>query len=187
MSDDLVKRLCDPDKWQEACLGQKGYVYADNAAPFEAADEITRLRESNAELEKEYNDAIEEGAMKICESETRIASLEAELDIANKQIAETGRAWTADRDSLRAKLERAKEALEPFKRFLDANEQIWADDATIAVSTGEGRTHEDWMTFGHIRRARAVLAELSADAPAPTAHAIRQVQRKPFVIDETEK
>jgi hypothetical protein len=69
-------------------------------------------------------------------------------------------------DSLRAKLERAKVALQPFKAFLDANEQVWADDDTTAVSTGEGRTHESWLTFGHIRRVRAVLSELSADAPA---------------------
>ncbi len=75
----------------------------------------------------------------------------------------------SERDSLRAKLERAKEALEPFKTFLDANEQTWADYDTTAVSTGEGRTHDVWLTFGHIRRARAVLAELSADAPAQQA------------------
>lgn len=42
---------------------------------------------------------------------SRIANLEDELDIANRQIAETGRAWTADRERLEAQIEALREAL----------------------------------------------------------------------------
>ena len=67
--------------------------------------ELTRLRERNAELEKERDAAqgtADDIYAKLISDRARIASLEAELDLANKQIAETGRAWTSDRTSLDA-------------------------------------------------------------------------------------
>ena len=86
--------------------------------------ELTRLRERNAELERDRA-ALEsraESAWKSMDAEftrsindvpllKRIASLESELDIANKQIAETGRAWTADRTRLEATVKEMREAL----------------------------------------------------------------------------
>lgn len=82
-------------------------------------------------------------------------------------------ALRAELTRLRAKLERAKEVLEPF-----------------AVGAGEIESRPNLLAVAFkedFARASAVLSELSADAPAPTAHAIRTVQRRPFVIDETEK
>ncbi len=142
--DSLQARIAELENWQksEAALALR----ERNAA----LAELDSLHAHIAELEKEISAWREGGVL--------IENVRIQANRAEKAEAE--------RDALRALNERAKEVLGPFKLFLDANEQVWADDDTIAVSTGEGRTREAWLTFGHIRLARAVLAELSADAPA---------------------
>ena len=80
----------------------------------------------------------------------------------------------AERDALRAKLEKAKEVLEPLKRLADAIDDLgWPDDYGVENVAG-------CLDAGGCRASRAVLAELSADAPA------RQAPRDLRVLTDAE-
>lgn len=130
---------------------------------------IDRLQARIAELEKDYNDAIEEGAMKI-------AIAEEERDTALGTTNDNYKRWLdmkAERDSLRALNEKAKEALAAEDKLIrDAQEKLCAylhpdsgiDDRQIANSKLE---HFDGPRQHEVQsKARTVLAERAADAPA---------------------
>lgn len=85
----------------------------------------------------------------------------------------------AERDSLRAKLGKATKALQA------SLEDIVITIAFIGRDKGSERLPEtlEKLCTGLVRRdnaIRAVLSELSADAPTPRA--VRQIQRRPFII-----
>jgi hypothetical protein len=79
----------------ETCPSPSDYDMED----FADALEVQAARVKELELANTFNEA------QLKRANVRIAALEAELDIANKQIAETGRAWTADRERLETQLE----------------------------------------------------------------------------------
>lgn len=109
-----------------------------------------------------------------------VAYLVAEVERLEKRVKylEGCKGWAniaADRDSLRAKLERTKEALKSVLHLLkpergEIDDQLEGLPDSHLFELVWSREHGDGMypcvTAGQLRRARAVLSELSADAPA---------------------
>ena len=110
----------------------------DRATQGQAAkiDELAeRLREigrdtDGAKFSHEAADVLESQSAELTRLRERNAELEKELDIANKQIAETGRAWTADRMRLEATVREMREALEGIA----AHDFGFAEDRNCARS-----------------------------------------------------
>ena len=119
-------------------------------------------------------DALESQAAREAEQAARIAELEKRLFPEDCPPADQERDFLAEQcvtlgkenASLRAKLERANEALEPFAS-LSVPEYV-PDDALLVLTTTNGGIIDtkETVTAGAIRTAHAVRAELSAAAPA---------------------
>jgi DNA repair exonuclease SbcCD ATPase subunit len=146
--------------------------------------ELTRLREENkASVGLRQRLALAEeiaaSLHKQCEAkDAEIARLKARLfpldcppadqerDHLAEQCATLGKenaSFSTENERLRAKLDRAKEALKPFAKHGEFIDQEFADHSNDTVAAG---LPENPITLGDFRRARAILSELAADAPA---------------------
>jgi hypothetical protein len=90
------------------------FMVATSDALEAQAAELTRLRNQS-----EAKDA-------------EIERLKEEMNLANKQIAETGRAWTADRTTLSVENERLRKALDNLLKHIDRIE--YRDKAGLRLS-----------------------------------------------------
>jgi hypothetical protein len=144
--------------------------YASPYPPHEGETPIAWIQNAAAKAAA----AFESQAARIAALQAKVAELEKERDnyktmVMSHDLIKQAADLQAERDSLRAKFERAKEALGPFAS-LSVPEYV-PDDALLVLTTTNGGIIDtkETVTAGAIRTAHAVLAELSADAPAQPA------------------
>lgn len=127
-----------------------------------AAEEITRLRASEAALRaenerlKRANDALRSG-----------------LDIegeAGWRARDRLAATAAENAALRSALEKAREGLEPFAKYLEHGAaHLDAPDREPVLTQHLAPKNWHHVTVGDFRRARSALAEIDAVLSAPPA------------------
>jgi hypothetical protein len=104
------------------------------------------------DLHDEAADALESQSAELTRLRERNAELEKELGLANRQIAATGRAWSADRTRLEATVREMREALEWY-----------GENARLCrLIHGEGDKGRNALSDDGGKRACAVIASLES-------------------------